>query len=126
MFHSLDFRNVHQPPKSFFIKDFSVRGKHWSQLEGQHVRVSPARCPISRRFLGGGFPVQPAGLKQNWNSALSHNGIHLLAVEFDDVSWLPFDIGAAYKLRVGAQSFSGQIGRASCRERVYGWGTARV
>jgi len=51
--------------------------------------------------------VQPAGLKQNWNSALPNNGLHLLSVEFEDVSWLPFDIGAAYKLRVGAQSFSG-------------------
>src|SRR6267142_2027689 len=98
MLDSFDLRNVHQPPESFFLKDFAVRREHLSQLEGQHVRVSPRHCSISRRLLGGRFPVQPACLKQNWNSTMCNDGVHLFPVELDQVTCLPFDVSAAHKL----------------------------
>src|SRR2546422_7550067 len=106
MLDSLDLRNVHQPPKGFLVKDFAVRREHLSQLEGQRMRVSPAHCCINRRLLGGRFPVQPACLKQNWNSTMCNDGVHLSPVELDEVTCLSFDVSAAYKLDIFAQCLS--------------------
>src|SRR5713226_4313181 len=106
MLDSLDLRNVHQSPESLIIKDFAVRREHLSQLEGQHVRISPAHSLISRRLLRGRLSVQPASLEQNRNSSMRNNDVHLLSVERDDVTRLPFDVSARHKRRASTQGLS--------------------
>src|ERR1700674_5017700 len=107
MLDSFDLWNVHQSPESNSIKNLAVRREHWPQLEGQHVRISPAHCLISCRLLGGRFSVQSARLEQNRNSAMTDNDVHLLPVKFDDVASLPFDVGAAHKWHIFAQRLPG-------------------
>src|SRR5260370_1674696 len=90
MLDSLDLRNVHQSPESLIIKDFAVRREHLSQLEGQHVRISPAHGLISRRLLRGRLSVQPASLEQNRNSSMRNNDVHLPSTKPPTAPLLPF------------------------------------
>jgi len=55
VFDSFDLRNVHQPPKCFFIKNLTVRSEHRSQLETPaHADIPgtlPHMPPPSRRKI---------------------------------------------------------------------------
>src|SRR5712691_8762416 len=89
--------NVQQVPEGFFIEDLAIRREHWSQFKGQHVRISAACRLVDRRFLSCRFPEKLARLKQNRNSAMGNDDVHLLSVEFDDVAPLAFNICATHK-----------------------------
>src|SRR5207237_6806648 len=88
----LDLRNIDQPPDGLFLKNLSVRRKHFPQLESQQVRITVAGRRINRRLFRRRFAVQPARLEQNRNSAMGHDRIDLLAIERDHLSILALDI----------------------------------
>src|SRR5260370_7413082 len=103
MLESVDFRNSHEVAESFLIKGLPVRREHLSQLKRQHVRVSEAHRLINRGLFPSRLSMQASRLKQNWNSTMCNNHVHLLPVEFDDVARLPFDIGPAHKRSIFTQ-----------------------
>ena len=103
MFHPLDLRNIDQPPDGLFLKNLSVRRKHFPQLESQQVRITVAGRRINRRLFRRRFAVQPARLEQNRNSAMGHDRIDLLAIERDHLSILALDIRARHERHTGAK-----------------------
>src|SRR2546429_1515677 len=103
VFHPLDLRNIDQPPDGLFLKNLSVRRKHFPQLESQQVRITVAGRRINRRLFRRRFAVQPARLEQNRNSAMGHDRIDLLAIERDHLSILALDIRARHERHTGAK-----------------------
>src|SRR5207245_4787828 len=90
MFHSFDFRNVHQTAHHCFVKNLAVRREHPAQLEGQHVWIASAHLLIDRCFLSRGLPMQTARLEQDWTPAMPNTTVQLLPIEFPNVITLPF------------------------------------
>jgi len=98
-FHPLDFRN---PPSTAApsLRQKSLRSAQTffpnSNASTREINLysQPHKfAPFFRRT----FPVQPARLKQNRNSAVRDNRVHLFSIQRNGFAFLPFDIRARHK-----------------------------
>src|SRR5438067_7406229 len=107
MLHASDFGNIEQTPESFIVKHFAIWRKARAEFKGQHLRIA-----VRSRLIGGGpfssgLAVQSRRLKHDGNTANIGNGIHLLAIERDDIATIMFDKSARNERNVAAESFPG-------------------
>src|SRR6266511_1052465 len=106
MFQSFQFRNLHKSTYRLVVENFVVRREHWSELEGQHFWESATYCAIGSNLLVRLLTSEAHCLKDDGRTAVSYDLIHLPAVERNNITVEPFDIGAGDEGVTRTQDFA--------------------
>src|SRR6266536_5815850 len=106
MFQSFQFRDLHKSTYRLVVENFAVWREHWSELEGQHFRESATYCAIDSNLLVRLLTSEAHGLQDDRRTPLSYDLIHLPAVERNNITVEPFDIGAGDEAVIRTQDFA--------------------
>src|ERR1041385_7002666 len=101
MLHALECGNLHQAAHGGFVEDFAVGREDRAEFEGEHVLELAADFPIHSNLLLGPAAMQTRRLKDNRNTAVCDDALHLATVERRDPALAPFDVGAGHKRYAG-------------------------
>src|SRR5580765_4737998 len=97
MLHPLQFWDFQDAAHRALVKDLTVRGKLRTQFKRQYLGISLADCFIRGDLFSGRLAVQSRGLENNRSRSQYRDGVELLAVERDYLSFLVLDVSSCYE-----------------------------